>query len=153
MGLVEEVAEAVRRSVEGVAWHGPSLLEAVQGVTGEEAEWRVAEGHSVCELLHHAVSWMEEALDRIEGKAAGEPVSGDWPAGDWGAGLTRLESVRRRLNGVMGTLSAERLAEPIGNPAPDGRRFSVAGMLLGVAQHNAYHAGQIVMIRRSRAQQ
>ncbi|MGA2262460.1 MAG: hypothetical protein ABSH28_13620 [Acidobacteriota bacterium] len=37
MTEVERIADQLQRSMEGNAWHGPALLEVLEGVTAEEA--------------------------------------------------------------------------------------------------------------------
>jgi hypothetical protein len=39
---VERIADQLRRAVEGEAWHGPALLELIEGMSAEEATLRTS---------------------------------------------------------------------------------------------------------------
>ena len=151
------VMKQLRRMKEGRAWHGPSLDEAVAGVTFELAERRLAPGsHSIYELTHHVGAWTGEVLARLRGRAAQLPDEGDWPADPptperWDAAKTRLDETHAALLREIGTLDEARLAERVASsddPALGGGT-TVLGMLHGLVQHDAYHVGQIILIRRA----
>jgi hypothetical protein len=42
MNEVERIADQLRRAVEGKAWHGPALLELLEGMSAEEASLRAS---------------------------------------------------------------------------------------------------------------
>ena len=53
-GELKRLEEQLRRAHEGEAWHGPSLLEALAGVSAEQAAARpIAGAHSIWELVLH----------------------------------------------------------------------------------------------------
>ena len=151
------VMKQLRRMKEGRAWHGPSLDEALAGVSFELAERRLGPGsHSIYELTHHVAAWAGEVLARVRGRAAQLPDEGDWPADAatperWEAARARLDETHANLLREIGGLDESRLAErvaSIDDPALGGGT-TVLGMLHGLVQHDAYHAGQIVLIRRA----
>jgi uncharacterized damage-inducible protein DinB len=151
------VMKQLRRMKEGRAWHGPSLDEALTGVTFELAERRVAPGSpSIYDLTHHVGAWAGELLARIRGRAAQLPDEGDWPADPptrerWEAARARLDEAHAALLREILSLDQARLAERVASsddPALGGGT-TVLGMLHGLVQHDAYHAGQIVLIRRA----
>jgi hypothetical protein len=54
MGEIERIVEQLRQVHEGEAWHGPSVREAIEGVTAKAAVKRpVLAAHSIRELVHH----------------------------------------------------------------------------------------------------
>jgi len=147
--------EEVRRSLHGPAWHGPALLEVLCDVSPREAQERpLAGAHSIAELAFHALAWMEEVTRRLDGSAPSLPARGDWPSDD--AALPVVEAVRLlrqagdTLDETLATFPAARLGETVGaeHDAPTGSGVSYAVMLSGLAQHNAYHGGQIAILRK-----
>ena len=77
----ERIADQLRRSVEGDAWYGPSLREALDGVTAERAAARpIAGGHTIWELALHISAWADVVRRRLEGEKIAEPDEGDFPA-------------------------------------------------------------------------
>ena len=147
----QRLAEQVRLSYEGGAWHGPSLGELLEGVTAEEAARRpLPAAHSIWELVHHVEAWEREALLTLQGKTY-ESHSGDrdWPpvvattAECWQAALERLRSTCLALVAAIGEIDDDQLDEVVA-----GREFSYYVLLHGVVQHNLYHAGQISLLKR-----
>ncbi len=152
MTEIERIADQLARSRAGEAWHGPSLADALGDVTAEEAAARpLASAHSIWELVHHLRFWNEIPRRRIAGEALGdvEPEA-SWPPVEesseaaWAAARRGLDEAQRALETAARDLPRERLAEPAPGTGPD-----VAGVLHGVAQHNAYHGGQIVLLKRA----
>jgi uncharacterized damage-inducible protein DinB len=149
---VARLADQLERSFRGGAWQGPSLLEALAGIDAEAASRRpIAGAHTIGEIAGHAAFWIDAARRRLEG----DPVDDVAPEADWAAGeertadgwrrvLDRLETAHRGLHARVLTLDDERLDGPAAGSDP-----TVRGLLLGLLQHNAYHAGQIVLLGKA----
>ncbi|MCA0375915.1 MAG: DinB family protein [Gemmatimonadetes bacterium] len=149
----------IRRSVFGPAWHGPALLEALEGVTAAEAFARPVEGaHTIAELAVHCVAWMEEVMRRLDGSAPQEPARGDWSAvharmpGGWAGVLRLVRETAEALDAAVAAMPPARLLDTVGDgerDAPLGSGVKYAVMLSGVVQHSVYHAGQVVLLARA----
>ncbi len=147
-----QLADQLERTFRGGAWHGPAVAEALDGVTAAAASLRpVAGGHTIWQIVHHVGVWIDVARRRIEGEALEDvPESEDWPsrlgpsAPEWEAEVEALEEAHRRLFATVKGLDDSRLGDPVGGSDP-----TVRGMLFGVLQHNAYHAGQIMVLRKA----
>jgi uncharacterized damage-inducible protein DinB len=155
--ILDSLRDELRRSLHGPAWHGPALLEALHDVSPREAQARpLAGAHSIAELAFHALAWVEEVTRRLGGAAPALPARGDWPSGD--TSLPVVESIRLlrqagdTLDASLSTFPSAQLAALVGGPerdAPTGSGVSYAAMLHGLAQHNAYHGGQIAMLKKA----
>lgn len=148
----KRLADQLRRSYEGAAWHGPSLRELLDPVTVEQAAAKPVGGaHSIWELVLHITAWEREALAVLGGKAF-ETLAGerDWPPvlttahEAWQDALRDLESATRELVAAIRGTNEEKLNESAG-----GAEFSCYFLLHGVVQHNLYHAGQIAILKRA----
>ena len=145
------LADQLERSLRGGAWHGPALLQAIEGVDAAAATARPVPGaHSIAEILWHAAFWLDATRQRIAGPAAApQAPESDWPRdqGDrderWRAARAWIEEAHRGLHATVLALPDERLDDPVVGSDP-----TVRGLLLGVLQHNAYHAGQLVLLRK-----
>jgi hypothetical protein len=146
---VRRIAEQIRVSWEGPAWHGPSLRELLDGVTEEVAARKPESGgHSIREIVQHIASWQNAALRAMDGAPMPDgDWSDDWPetGAPWGSLCEDLRS------------ATERLAERVVRMTPEGMNSIVAGrdydfwfLLHGIPQHNAYHGGQIALLRKSK---
>jgi uncharacterized damage-inducible protein DinB len=155
---VNDLLADLRRIYEGNAWHGPSVLEGIRDVTAEQASARpIANGHSIYELTHHIGAWIGEVTSRLQGNPAGMPADGDFPprvnavdAATWADTRARLERHQAELLETVASFDPARLDEPVDpkNRGKDGP-VSYRALLSGLAQHSAYHAGQILLIRKS----
>jgi len=148
---LERIEEQLRQSFEGEAWHGPSLREALDGVSAEEAmQHPIAGAHSIWELVLHLAGTYSLILRRLNGDATDLSPDEDWPTVDapsqakWTAALDVLRSLNQQLRAAVRSFNKDSLDQNMGS-----RRYSAYTQFIGVTQHDLYHAGQIVLLRRA----
>ena len=142
---------------EGNSWHGPAVLDAIKDVTALQASARpIPNGHSIYDLTHHIGAWMGEVTSRLRGNKPGMPADGNFPSAStkvddnaWAELCKRLERRQAELIETVASFDAARLDEPI-DPKNKGkdRPVTYRSLLSGLAQHSAYHAGQIMILRK-----
>jgi uncharacterized damage-inducible protein DinB len=152
------LADQVAAALSGPAWHGASLDENLKGLTAEQAAARpVADAHSIWELVLHLTAWTGEVTRRLAGAAPAAPAEGDWPAVGavspraWSDAVARLRAAHEALADAVRRHPAERWGERVGGErdAPLGTGVSYADMVQGLLQHDAYHGGQIGLLRKA----
>lgn len=157
MSEADRLVDQFRRAHDGDPWHGSPLRVILSGVTHDQAARRPAVGvHSIWELVLHVTGWRNEVAQRATGKPAGEPEGGDWPAvgeptaARWHAALGALDAAHQRLIDAVRDLSDQDLERATRDPRdqPLGAGVSVYELLHGIVQHDAYHAGQIALVRK-----
>ncbi len=158
MSEIERIVDEFRRGHEQGAWHGPSVREGLAGVSASAAASHPIPGaHSIWELVLHITGWRGEVIRRLEGSEPGTPPEGDWPpVGDtseaaWADALRRLDDSYRRLAGAVLSFAERRLDDKVGREPPDPSLGTVGSyyvMLHGIAQHDAYHMGQVAILRK-----
>lgn len=151
---MEEVARIkgqLKRAFEGTAWHGPSLMELLDGVTAARASAKpLSNAHSIWEIVLHIAAWEAVVRRRIEGEIVAPPTEEDWPPVEetteeaWAAALELLRSGHQRLRAAVTGLADSRL-----NDRAPGCDYNVYFMLHGVIQHDLYHAGQIAVLKKA----
>ncbi len=153
MSEASRIADQIRNALEGPAWHGPSLLEAIEGVTPEQAaKHPIPDAHSIWELLEHCGFWVEAARRRLHGEVV-EPASekenfpgpleaSEVSEGAWRRSVMRVRQSHAQLIDETITLSDARLAQPLAND------WDVYATLHGAVQHTLYHAGQIAILKK-----
>jgi len=134
------------------AWHGNNLRAAIDNVSPELAFRRPGKGrHNIAEVaLHHAFC-AHSVIGHLTGTDPGTfAVEGsDWfeltgSSLTWEAVRSTVDATQQRLTGVVADIGSGALASPL-----DGReQFD---LVLGVACHAVYHAGQIQLIKALRA--
>ena len=152
MSRGQRVAESIERSVSGPVWHGPPLADLVGDVTAEQAaEHPIPGAHSIWELVLHMTSWTEIVRERLVGSAKSEPTpEEDWPpvpepsADAWRAVVERLKDAHRELAADVAVLDDSRLIGRV-----PGKEHSVLAMIHGIVEHDAYHGGQIAILKRA----
>lgn len=148
---IERVLEQVRRSYWGDAWHGPSVSEALHGVDAAVATSRAMPGtHTIAELAAHLEFTQQLVLERLEGRGRLTSDQENWPSvphplpdADWLALQRRLRDGASALETAISAFPSDRLDAPLVEGGS-----SASNNLLGHAQHNAYHAGQIMLIKK-----
>ncbi|MBI4909333.1 MAG: DinB family protein [Acidobacteria bacterium] len=143
------LADQFLRSVEGEAWHGPSLMEALNGVSHTLAAASPGAGkHGIWQQLLHVEAWMNAALRRTAGEAVELDPAQDWPAiGDataerWTAAQTEFRAKAVECAERMRSLTEEDFSLVV-----SGREYNVRFLLYGLVQHTAYHTGQIALLK------
>jgi uncharacterized damage-inducible protein DinB len=152
------LAEQVRLAHAGPAWHGASLAENLAGINAEQAASRpIPEAHSVWEIVLHLSAWVNEVTRRMEGGSPDLPAEGDWPAVGrvsdeaWARATAALAEAHERLADAVARGSEAHWGARVGgerNP-PLGTGVTHGEMIAGLLQHDAYHGGQIGLLRRA----
>lgn len=115
---------------------------AVAGLTPEQASWTDGKGnHSVGQLANHIIFWNRRNLERMKGGQP-EKFSGNndetfnsFDAKSWNATVQQLDSVLTELENLV-------------ENADDAKLKSMAPTIANINAHNAYHIGEIVVVRK-----
>jgi len=155
MSEVERIRNQFQRAFDGEAWHGPSVLSLLQGVTAAQAAAHPIPGaHSIWELTSHIGAWEDACRRRLEGDPAQltdeekfPPVAHTSDAA-WENTKAKLADIHRRLLDAITATDDSRLDQPIMNSAEIP--FSSTYVTLhGGVQHSLYHAGQIAILKKA----
>jgi len=149
---LERLEEQLRRAFERDAWHGPSVLETLQGVTAEQAHAHpIAGAHSIWEVVLHLSYTYRVVLRRIRGDGTPIRAEEDWPVvppateADWQEAVGALRRVNAELRDAVRAFPAGRLDEPLVPDPP----YTAYTQFIGITQHDLYHAGQISLLKRA----
>jgi len=133
-------------------WHGPALTDLLGGVNAQQAATRSVPGaHSIWEVVLHVTAWTEIVRERLAGSAKGDPTpEEDWPpvtdtsADAWRGAVERLKDAHRELADIVATMDDSTLVGRV-----PGKDHSVLVMMHGIIEHDAYHGGQIALLKRA----
>jgi uncharacterized damage-inducible protein DinB len=146
---LDRIRDQLKRSLWGDAWHGPALLELLDGVDLAAATARpIAAAHTIAELVPHITTWIDVARRRIGGDWSPVADEENFPPAattdrEWANAVTELQAAVVRMDQMLERADAAVLERV----SPDGR-YTVGVMLDGVIQHNLYHAGQIALLKK-----
>ena len=150
--------DELRRTHDGDPWHGPSRAHVLADIdAGLAARQPPGGAHSIWELVLHMRAWTGEVARRLVEGRPRLPDDGDWPpvpspptAEALVVTLMSLNEAHARLMRTVEAFPEERLGEDVGDTrdGPLGTGVTFAAMLHGLAQHDAYHTGQIAILKR-----
>ncbi|HZP17650.1 MAG TPA: hypothetical protein VFB00_06785 [Terriglobales bacterium] len=70
MSQIEIVVDELKRCFDGEAWHGPALMEILDGVDAKSAAARpIPAAHNIWELTLHLAAWERVIARRIGGNS------------------------------------------------------------------------------------
>ena len=147
------IVDQLKRSFDGEAWHGPALMETLEGIDAKTAAARpIPTAHSIWELVLHLAAWERVVTRRIRGEKLtlsdeenfGHITSVNENA--WREAVNTLRQNHHELINTVSSLPESKLSEPV-----PGKDYTLLFMLWGAVQHAAYHGGQIGLLKRSRS--
>ena len=157
MNRIEVLISEIENSVSGDPWHGWPVKKILDGITEQQAFSKpLPNAHSIVELTLHIWAWTAETTSRLKGNPPGDPIAGDWPDAEqyksegWEEIKSKLYSSTEELILTLKNFPEFKLDEivgPLREPSL-GTGFSFEATVHGVAQHNAYHSGQIALLKK-----
>ena len=155
MPSMELFVRAIQPAAGRGGWHGgPTPVGALRGVGAAEAWWRPAPRRkSIWMLTLHIAYWkyaIRRVLDR-SGRSGFPRGPSNWPSppdhadtARWLEDVALLKLEHARLVEAVAALPAGRL----GRRPPSSRRWTYGDLVSGIAVHDAYHTGQIQLMKR-----
>ena len=130
-----------------------SLKTVLDGLTPEQAAWKPhGVENSIWNTLNHIIFWTERWLQRYRGEL-NEPQDVDNDTTfqsdetDWNATLHKLDSVMTEWRDKLEKIDEAKLESPVNEEYKAPWRSPLAQQNI----HNAYHIGQILLLRKLQA--
>jgi len=157
MSELERIRDQFQRAFAGEAWHGPSVMALLDGVTAVQAAAHPIPGaHSIWELTMHIAAWEGACRRRLQGDQAQISDAENFPKIEdsseeaWQATKQQLVENHKALLEAISAADESRLDRPIIVDATTPFS-SVYVTLHGGVQHDLYHAGQIAILKKALA--
>jgi uncharacterized damage-inducible protein DinB len=151
---ISRMAELLKETFNGTAWHGPSVMKVVKNVEVDTAFKKVEPIHTIAELVAHMTSWRNFAIKRLLGQQEFDVMEKDnFPEfrqtdhSTWTEIITRLEDSQEVLLETLFKCEDQRLLEMVENKA-----YNYYTLIHGIIQHDIYHTGQIILISKLAAE-
>ncbi|MDQ2668963.1 MAG: DinB family protein [Gemmatimonadota bacterium] len=146
----KSLASRVGRAFTGPAWHGAPLSELLADVTFTEAAAHPFDDvHSIAELVGHIGAWTGVAERRLGGDAVVPDETDQWPdidaanANAWASAIAACLAAHESLMRAVAAVDERHLATAV-----PGHDYDAATMVRGIVEHDAYHGGQIAMLKK-----
>ena len=150
MKETERIASLMQSLYNGSPWIDVNLRDSLSGITAAEAARKLSpQMNSIWEILHHLIKWRQNVLKRIQGKVMTtpshnyfEPVS-DQSEKAWQKSLQLLEKSQHEWIWLLSNFSSAdfKTIYPV-------NRLNYYEHIHGIIQHDAYHLGQINLLKK-----
>lgn len=151
MAELEFIVNQLKLAFDGEAWHGPALMEVLDGTDAKTAAAHpVADAHSIWELVLHLTTWESVISRRMNGEALMPSDEENFPTIQhptetaWREALKNLRTAHADLIQRVSSMNEARL-----NDRVPGKDYDLRFMLTGAVQHAAYHGGQIALLKKA----
>ena len=134
---------------DGHPWIEVNLAATLEGITAADAAQKIGRLNSIWQIVNHLVSWRETLLKRINGESAPAPENNfieditDASSVAWKKTMERLQVSQGKLIAYLSGTEATGLDE---NPRQE--QYSRYELIESILQHDVYHLGQIVLIKK-----
>jgi uncharacterized damage-inducible protein DinB len=151
MPEIELIVDQLKRAFDGEAWHGPALMEVLDGIDAKAASAHpIPEAHSIWELVLHLTTWERVIARRLQGEALMPSDEENFPRvseptdSAWREAVQMLRKTHADLIQRVSAMKESRLNERV-----PGKDYDLRFMLTGAVQHAAYHGGQIALLKKA----
>lgn len=133
----------------GDCWIGVNFKTALAHLTPAQAALKKGSANSIWQLVHHLTYWRTVVVNRLNGSLDLPPFADLLPPAEvtdahWKQSLLDFEAAYHQLRHTILHFNIEHLHHP--SPRV-GQTFYE--LLMGCLQHDAYHLGQVVILRKS----
>ncbi len=149
MTELEQFADTLQRAFDGESWQGDSLSELLAGVTAEQARKRpMLNAHGIWELVLHVKVWHDVVIKRMNGQVSLPTGNDNFPEpgrtdAEWKQAVETLRRSTHELADAIRRFDPKRIDDQV-----PGKEYGYRHLLSGVATHDAYHAGQIALLKK-----
>jgi len=132
--------EQLRSTHNKAEWFVPANT-AVDGLTAEQAAWTDGKNHSVGQLVYHLAFWDKDSLAKFKGEppvkfsGKNDDTFNNYDPKKWNETVKELDQVLTDWEKAI-------------ESADDAKLNQWASMIAHIGTHNAYHIGEMVMVRK-----
>src|SRR5213082_2526222 len=137
MSEIDQIVHELKCAFDGEAWHGPALMEILDGVDAKAAFDRpIATAHTIWELVLHVTGWERVITRRLHGEkltlSDAENFGHTAGSGEaaWREAVENLRNTHAELIKTVSALSEDKLSAPV-----PGKPYDMRFMLHGASQH------------------
>ena len=154
MKYTHRLADLFRNAHDGTTWHGKSVTETLQNISAQEAAAHpIPDSHSIWDYVLHIVNWRVYAIRNLREDTPylvdlntdldWTPIT-DFSKEAWKEALEKFHQSAEELETAIRDMDENQLFEKI----VTGSKNSCYMTLHGVIQHDIYHSGQIMLLKK-----
>ena len=149
MNDVERFQKLFKDHYDGDPWIEINLRGTLEGITATMAAQKVGSLNTIWQIVNHVISWRETLLKRVQNENIPSPENNfietitDVSAKAWEETMNRLQASQDKL---LSYLSERKDTDLDENPLRG--QYSRYELIEGILQHDVYHLGQVVLIKK-----
>jgi len=134
---------------DGSPWLDVSIMDTLKNISASQAAKKTDHVNSIWQIVNHMIAWRETNLKRLKDEMVAAPENNfieeikDTSEEAWQATLKKLERSQHNILSFVSTATDAMLEKVY---ITNG--FSYYEHLQGILQHDAYHLGQIVLLKK-----
>lgn len=150
MSEIKRVSRLLSELYDGSPWIDVNLVDSLSSITAKQAASHIRPGlNSIWEITNHLIKWRENVLERLDGKVIKSPTHNYFlPVKNqsdkaWSDTQRKLAASQEKWMLRMKTikLSDFKTIYPV-------NRLTYYEHIQGIIQHDAYHLGQINLLKK-----
>lgn len=149
MPQINRIAKLFADLQHGDCWIGINFKEALYGVDAALASKSISNhSNNIWQLVFHITYWRTSVMNRLNGTLEPPPFKDftlpeELNEANWKQTIQDFETAYHQLRSTILNFKQEHLDNP--SPRPEQTYFQ---LIMGCLQHDAYHLGQIVLIKK-----
>jgi hypothetical protein len=134
----------------GECWIGNNFKATLHGVNATQAAKTITTGgNSIWLLTAHLIYWRTTVVNRLTGSTNPPPfkdytLPAELNETNWKQTLHDFEAAYHLLRTALHNIKDEQLDKP--SPRPEQSFYQ---LIMGCLQHDAYHLGQLILLKKS----
>ncbi|MES2431807.1 MAG: DinB family protein [Bacteroidota bacterium] len=149
MNEINRIVKLFTAMHHGDCWVGTNFKMAMSNINAEEAGRQIIPNvNSIWMLMHHVIYWRTVVVNRLTGTIDAPPFEDfhlpeEFSTENWKQLLKDFEQTYHLLTNAIKHFNEKKLHEP--SPKPEQTYYD---LVMGCLQHDAYHLGQIMLLKK-----
>jgi uncharacterized damage-inducible protein DinB len=144
----ERLQQLFRDHFNGEPWIDVQIMGSLKDLKATDAAKNMYDLNSIWQIVHHMTCWRETLLERARGISIASPADNyfipvaGFSGKAWMKALARLKASQKNI------LSYLQKEFKDADEKPGNNQYSRYELMQGLLQHDAYHLGQIILIKK-----
>lgn len=148
---INRIADELHFAYAGPAWHGDHITKVLDDISVDQLSNALENSHNIAVIIEHMIAWRVFGIKNLQGEAYDIEEDGpvNFPeikqidAAYWVDLKARLAANQEEFLNLIRSYTDQKLEEKV-----IGRQYNYYILLHGIIQHDLYHLGQIVLLKK-----
>jgi uncharacterized damage-inducible protein DinB len=146
---IKLVQKLLNDHYDGVPWIDITIMGTLRSITAKQAAAKIGELNSIWQIVNHMIACREALIARVKDKPVAYPdgnyiseIKNTTPKA-WKDTLKKFEKSQKNIISFL-----NRSNDPLLEKISPTSEYSYYELVLAILQHDTYHIGQIVLIKK-----